>query len=381
MIALRSLLPLGLLLLPAWACSDQVQSDATSHTHSIDPTVIDSIHQDILDGDYGMIDHFLVIHHGDTVADYHYDQDYETIAQAFDTTNHQYNYDHPAWHPYYQNTNLHSLQSVSKSITSLLLGIAVDEGLISDVDAPVLPFFRDYAIDTTDARKKAMTIEDLLTMQAGLQWDESSSYADDSNNDCIIMELSDNWIRYVLNKPMDTMPGTAFVYNSGATVLLGKIVGVATGKRIDEWAEEKLFGPLGITEYYWKVTPRGEIDTEGGLYLSVHDLAKIGALVLQDGQWGGQQVVSREWLAASFQPAVRFDEKRGYGYQWWLPSLENGEAKIIAGNGYGGQYLMLVPDHEMVVVFNGWNIHERPEKSSWAVLQDRILPNIRMSAD
>ncbi|MDX1408129.1 MAG: serine hydrolase, partial [Saprospiraceae bacterium] len=367
-------------LLPA--CADKMSSQNESSYHQgIDRSVIDSIHHDILDGDYGLIDHFLLMRNGEIVADYHYDQDYETIAKEYDTTHHQYNYDHPAWHPYYQNTNLHSLQSVGKSITSLLLGIAVDEDVIRDLDAPILPLFVDYEVDRDDQLKNAITIRHLLTMQTGIQWDESSSYADDTRNNCIVMELSNDWIKYVLNRPMDTLPGTKFVYNSGATVLLGKIVGMATGKRIDECAEEKLFGPLGITEYYWKVTPGGEIDTEGGLYLSTHDLAKIGTLVLQRGQWEGKQIVSQEWLAASFNPAVQFDEERGYGYQWWLPLLEDGSAKIMAGNGYGGQYLMLVPDYQMIVVFNGWNIHERPEKSSWSVLQERILPNTRLSSD
>ena len=102
-------------------------------------------------------------------------------------------------------------------------------------------------------------------MRSGIDWDESI-YSD--ADDCIIMEKSDDWIQYVLDKPMDTIPGLVFEYNSGVSVLLGKLVSIISGKRIDAWAEEVLFKPLGITEYYWKQTPRGEIDTEGGLYLS-----------------------------------------------------------------------------------------------------------------
>ncbi|MFZ1808775.1 MAG: serine hydrolase [Cyclobacteriaceae bacterium] len=341
----------------------------------IDPLVIDLIHQEIQNGDYGLIDHFLLIRNGKIVSDYHYDQDYETIAKDYDTANHQYNYDHPNWHPYYNNTDQHSLQSVSKSITSLLLGIAMDEGLIIPLDSTIAPLFSDYSFEA-DERKKSITLKNLLTMQSGIQWDESSSYAEDQSNNCTIMELSDDWIQYVLDRPMDTIPGTQFVYNSGVTVLLGKIVGMATGKRIDQWAEEKLFGPLGITQYYWKETPKGEMDTEGGLYLSAHDLAKIGYLMMNKGVWNNQQIVSEEWVTASIQPTFKFNEQRGYGYQWWVPAYQDEQVKIFAGNGYGGQFVMMAPEYNMLVVFNGWNIHDRAEKSTWNVLQDRILPGL-----
>ena len=242
---------------------------------------------------------------------------------------------------FYQGTSLHTLQSVTKSITSLLLGIAMDEGHMPSLDDPVMELFADYDFDLIDHRKKAITLRDLLTMQGGLEWDEENY--DNDQNDCIVMELSDDWIHYVLNKPMDTIPGTQFEYNSGISVLLGKLVRLGTGKRIDQWAEEKLFGPLGITEYYWKETPKGEIDTEGGLYLSSHDLAKIGWMMMNEGVWNGQQIVSKEWVSQSIAPSVKFSEQSGYGFQWWVPKFENEKAVMFAGNGYGGQFLMMVP--------------------------------------
>ncbi|MDH3649219.1 MAG: beta-lactamase family protein [Saprospiraceae bacterium] len=342
----------------------------------IDPLAIDGIHEDIIDGKYGLIDHFMVIRNGKLVADKHYVNDYETIAAKYDTTEHQYNYDHPVWHPYYKYSKLHTLQSVTKSITSVLLGIAIDEGLISDIREPVMSLLSEYQVDQSDERKQAMTLEDLLTMRSGIQWDETSSY-NSNENSCIIMELSDDWIQYVLSQPLDAEPGSAFEYNSGASVLIGKIVGLATGKHIDKWAEEKLFGPLGITDYYWKVTPKGEIDTEGGLYLAPHDLAKIGYLMLRGGKWEHRQIVSRDWVERSTRPVVKVSPGGGYGYQWWVPDHRNGTTEIFAGNGYGGQFVMIAPAHEIVVVFNGWNIHDGPEKSAWRVLQDRIIPGIR----
>lgn len=342
--------------------------------------VIDSINLEIKNGQYGLIDRFMVIQNDVLLADFKYEQDYVSIAKNYDTTDYQYNYNHPNWHPYYRQTDLHTLQSVTKSVTSILLGIAFDLNQDYNVTTKVMPMFTDYAVDSADERKNEITIEDLLTMRSGLQWNEGD-YTDLSD-DCIAMEASNAWIQYVLSKPTDTLPGTRFEYNSGASVLLGKIVRMITGKRIDQWAEEKLFGPLGIKNYYWKKTPDGEIDTEGGLYLRAEDLAKIGTLFLNKGRWQNEQIVSESWVTASIRPVVNDaypdnNNKIGYGYQWWVPEHIDGRTKIFAGNGYGGQFLMVAPEYDLIVVFNGWNINERAEKSSWNVLQDRIIPVLR----
>lgn len=353
---------------------------STPQSEGIDPTIITSLHQDISTGKYGLIDHFLFIRNGKIVADHAYEQDYEKVAAQYDTTNHQYNYDHPAWHPFYNGTKLHSLQSVTKSITSAALGIAIDEGYLSGVAIKVMPLFKEYKMDLTDPRRQNITLEDLLTMRSGIEWDESN-YSE-VDNSCIVMELSDDWIQYVLDQPMDADPGTQFEYNSGASVLIGKIIHLTTGKRADKWAEEKLFGPLGITDYYWKRTPKGEIDTEGGLYLSSHDLAKIGYLFLHKGKWGDQQVISEQWVEKSTSPVIPginpgASYNPGYGYQWWVPEQKDGKTTIFAGNGYGGQFVMVAPAYNIVSIFNGWNIHDRPEKFTYNALQRVILPAIK----
>ncbi|MCB0548010.1 MAG: serine hydrolase [Phaeodactylibacter sp.] len=339
----------------------------------VDSLVLDSIHQDISRGLYGLVDRFLVIRNGKILVDHTYEQDYDSVMVLFDTTNYQYNYDHTDWHPYYRDTDLHTMQSVTKSVTSVLFGIAVDEGLIPGVDTSAMAYFTSYNVDLSDERKRAMTLEDLLTMRSGIEWDEENY--DEANNSCILMENSDDWISFVLRQSMDTLPGRVFEYNSGASVLLGKIVREATGKRIGQWAEEKLFGPLDI-DYYWKITPKGEVDTEGGLYLSTYDMAKIGYLMMNGGQWEGRQVVSKEWVEQSLKPTVQFNERRGYGYQWWIPEHQDGHTRIFAGNGYGGQFLMVVPEYELIVAFNGWQHHGRPEKSTWMALEERILPGV-----
>ena len=349
-------------------------SISSPNKEGINSLVIDSIHQDISNGSYGLVDRFLVIRNSKIVADYTYEQNYDSIMLMYDSTNYQYNYDHTAWHPYYQNTDLHTMQSVTKSVTSLLFGIAVDEGLIPSLNTPAMDYFSNYKFDLTDKRKQAITLEDLLTMRSGLEWDEDNYQ--EAHNSCILMEKSDDWLDFVLNHDMDTLPGQLFEYNSGVSVLLGKIVREATGKRIDHWAEEKLFAPLDIN-HYWKITPQGEIDTEGGLYLSTYGLAKIGYLMMNNGQWEDKQIVSKSWVEKSLKPTVQFDDQVGYGYQWWVPSHKNGQTKIFAGNGFGGQFLMVVPEHQLIVVFNGWHHHDRPVKSTWMALQDRILPGVK----
>ncbi len=365
-------------------CSQETKKDnnysfgwetSSPEAEGINKLVIDSVHSEIQNGDYGLIDHFLLIRNGKIVADYHYSQDYEMISKNYDTTRHQYNYDHPDWHPYYEYSDLHSLQSVTKTITSILLGIAIDEGFVTHLDSAIIPFFSDYDLDLSDDRKKSITLRNLLTMQSGILWDESSSYADNSENNCTIMELSDDWIQYVLNRPMDTIPGTRFVYNSGVSVLIGKIMRITTGKKIDKWAEEKLFEPLGITEYYWKKTPKGEVDTEGGLYLKPQDLAKIGYMTQQKGKWENQQIVSEDWINKSIQPAVKLNDRIGYGYQWWIVH-DKGEILAYNMQGYGGQIVSIFPIEDVVLVFNGWNIHGEATKRANRIFVERILPTI-----
>lgn len=351
---------------------------STPEAEGISPDSIAAIVADMEAGVYGNIDAFMLIRHGRVVADHRFEQDYEAIAAEFDTTNHPYNYDHPDWHPYLKDTDLHSLQSVTKSVTSAALGIAIDEGYIESVEVPVMPYFEAYQPYQTDSRKEATTLEDFLTMRSGLQWNDAGGYTSEEH-DTIKLEASEDWIRFVLDRPTDAAPGTRWQYNDGVSVLIGKIIREATGQRADEWTREKLFEPIGIDTFYWKVTPLDELDTEGGLYLRTEDLARIGYLFLREGDWNGTQVISRDWIEASTAPVVehiRGPQSIGYGYQWWVPRQEDGQTRIFAANGYGGQFLLVSPEHDIVAVFNGWTIHERPAKSTFVALQQRILPSL-----
>lgn len=359
---------------------------STPEAEGVDPAAVDSLLADIEAGRYGLIDHFLLIRHGKAIVDRSWDHGAryaELLAAQGDTAEHPYNYDHPAWHPFYRDTDLHTLQSVTKSVVSVAFGIAVDAGLLPGVDAPAWPYLAAFAPDTADPRRRAATLEDFLTMRSGMSWAAPGQTYDDPAHPTVELEASDAWIAYATARPMATEPGVRFDYNDGVSVLLGKIVREATGLRMDAWADERLFRPIGIDERYWKITPDGEADTEGGLYLSAHDLARVGYLMLRGGRWNGRQIVSEAWVRASTSPVVpdvapangRPDS--GYGYHWWAPVHEDGETVVFAANGYGGQFLHVVPGLDLVSVFNGWTLHERPPLSSWRAVQDRIVPATR----
>ncbi len=358
----------------AWPAAEWPRS--TPEAEGIDPAAIAALIADINAGRYGFIDHFLLIRNGRVIADHRLDHSAayaRLLTEQADTAPHPYNYDHPSWHPYYQGTDLHSLQSVTKSVLSVAFGIAIDRGLIPGVATPAWPWFESYGIDPGEPRRAAATIEDFLTMRSGIEWAGRNQGYDDETHPTVVLEASEDWIGYILSRPLTTDPGERFDYNDGVSVLLGKIVREATGERLDRWAAEELFRPIGIEDFHWKLTPTGEVDSEGGLYLATHDLARIGYLMLRGGEWNGRQVVSRDWVQASTAPVV---QETGYGYQWWVPLHEEGRTRIFAGNGYGGQFLHVVPEHDLISVFNGWTLHEQPELSSWMALQERILPAV-----
>lgn len=331
---------------------------AAPEAHGVNAEVLDAFHQELASGEHGYIDGMMVFRNGHLVYQEAYENDYEALFDSSDQPPGQYNYYDPAWHPWYQGGELHTMQSVSKSVTSALIGIAIGRGEIAGVDVPVMSYLDDYAPIDDDPRRNAITLRHLLTMTAGIDWDESSAYTDPANS-CAAMEASEDWIRYVLDQPMRAEPGEEYVYNSGLTMLLAQVLLKATGMHADEYATEHLFGPLGIDTFYWKKTPTGLVDTEGGLYLAPEDLARFGYLYQHDGTWDGIRVLPEGWVAASMAPDTAVPGWPGrYGYQWWLiPYGEEGRW-AYAGRGFGGQYVLVLPEENLLVVLTGWNIYE-----------------------
>lgn len=332
----------------------------------LDSARLAALEADLAGGRYGLVDGFAVVRNGRLVWSRQWHRNYDSVYRAVaptDTVSHLFNYDHPDWHPWFHRTDLHTLQSVTKSVTSILVGIAIARGEIASVDTPILAWFDTTRIGNLDDRKRRITLRHLLTMTPGIAWNEAVPYADTTNS-AIRLEASRAWGRYVLDLPMAADPGTVWGYNSGASVLIGAIVAKATGRSVADYAREHLFAPLGITRFEWKQSPTGEQDTEGGLYLRTEDLARIAWLYLNGGEWEGRQVVPRAWVEQSltaFTPGPRPDGRIGYGFQWWLYPDPSGPGRMLpAGNGYGGQFPILFPGDSMVAVVNQWNIHGPP---------------------
>ena len=342
-------------------------------------------------GMHGYVDAFLLIKNGKIVHEEYYENDYAELTKNLkseqskilsenygDAAKPIYNYFDPKWHPYYKDTDLHTIQSVSKSVTSALIGIAIERGEIDGLNEKIAQYFPNHSSQFIDPLKSKITIEDLLTMRAGIKWDESSHAYTNPMNNAASMENSNNWIDYILSLPMEYKPGEKFVYNSGITVLLSHILHEASGMHANEYAEKYLFNKLGIQDYFWKKTPNNLTDAEGGLYLSTRDFAKIGMLYLNDGRWNGSPVITNEWVELTMSPDTDIEESsRKYGYQWWLVPYENNQEKwMYSGSGYGGQYLLIVPEYQLVMVFNGWNIFDIP-RPSIEYLSQRVLEAIQ----
>ena len=354
---------------------------STPEAEGLNPEPIERFVGEIRAGEFGNIDQLVLIRNGRLVTDETFERDYSALRKALKPEDllspnapyEQYDYDNPEYHPFYKGTGLHTMQSVTKSVTSAALGVAVDEGLIESVSVPAMPYFEGYTHDQSDPRKAQMTLEDLLTMRSGIAWKTEGGYAE--GHSTVTMEDSKAWIQFILDQEMDQEPGTTYEYNDGASVLIGKILREATGMRADEWAREKLFMPIGIDEFHWKITPDGETDTEGGLYLTAHDLARIGYLFLREGEWDGTRVLSKEWVARSVTPIVSetWEGGPGYGYQWWVPEHEDGRALVYSGNGYGGQYLLVFPDHDLVTVVTGWS-PRGDYRSAQGELMTKVIP-------
>ena len=244
---------------------------------------------------------------------------------------------------------LHDMKSVSKSVASLAVGIAIDRGLIRSVNEPIFSFFPELS-DLRSPEKDRVQLLHALTMSMGLAWVEAIPSNED-NNDEVRMHRASDPCRYVLSLAATAPAGQEFFYNTGALTLVSAIVRKATGRPLDEFARETLFEPLGITAVEWE-RYKGDTNAGGGLRLRPRDMAKIGQLVLAGGRWNDRQIVSKAWIETSTAPKLKATDSQSYGYLWWLGrSLLNGREVHWAGAlGRGGQSIRIVPELDLVVV-------------------------------
>ena len=303
--------------------------------------------EDILDGSSPGIDSVAIVRNGRLV---HYWYDRNRAIDQFDN-----------WIGNTDNER-HVLHSTSKSFTSALIGIAIDQGHIDSTQVAFLDLFPYETYDNWDPRKADMTLEDALTMRLGIEWDEWSLPYTNGNNDLVRLNSNNSdWAKALLDLPLDSTPGILFAYNTAATNAIGQALENATGEPMAQYANTHLFYPMQITDAEWATTPTGLPVGGSGLYLKTRDLAKFGQLYLDGGMWQGQQLVSAAWVAASVVPHVDVRpfvaSSYGYGYQWWLDSLSYGTQpmEVWVTAGYGGQYSFIVPGLELVVAFTGHN--------------------------
>jgi CubicO group peptidase (beta-lactamase class C family) len=276
----------------------------------------------------------------------------------------------------------HDLRSISKSVTSMLVGIALSEGTYPSLDTPVLDAFPDY-VDLRTPEKMRITLRHLLTMSSGLAWDETRKPPGDPANSWTQMVRAKDPVRFVLQQAVVSAPGESFTYSSGGTTVLGRALAKATGKRLDDYAREKLFGPLGISDFEWgELFATGEPAAASGLRLRPRDTAKLGQLILADGIWGDQRILPADWVAESTKARINGDNLTHYGYQWWTGEtyLPEGTIKWVAGMGLGGQRLFIVPTLDLIVVTNGGLYERGPYSRLEGKITAEVLAQVIRSA-
>jgi CubicO group peptidase (beta-lactamase class C family) len=290
----------------------------------------------------------------------------------------------------------HNLASVTKSLTSALVGIAIDRGYIPDVDEPVFSYFPDYSY-LSNEQKDRITLEHLLTMTSGLKWNELELWLGDMEHDLIQLFLVPDPMSYILAKPVVTEPGSAWYYNGGGVNVLGKVIREASGTRMDDFAERYLFAPLGITEYEWDHINSDMIHASGNLKLRPRDMAKFGYLYLNGGTWKGQQIISQEWVEKSTRASVSIPWKSlagilgdeyadlpethgdSYGYLWWLKTYHVNSQSVDAyfASGWGGQRIFVFPSLDMVVVLTGGNYGAKQKEPVDEIITRYVLPAVQ----
>ena len=358
-----------------WPGAQWAQADPESL--GLDREAILKLSDEIEAGQHGNIDSMTIIRHGQVAFEQHYEWDYAAQYEGLSYPS------PPPWdylnadaYPFHGGTDLHSLQSVSKSVVSALIGIAIERGELPGTNATLGELLPHRAF--ADPATKDVTLKNVLTMTAGIDWEEDVSYFS-LENDATASEALDDWVGYLLSKPMTVEQGALFDYNSASSQALSEILATATGVPTNVYAERHLFGPIGIRDYHWNSAPEGHTNAGGGLFLTSADLARFTWLYAQNGEWQGEQIIPADWIArssASSIPVYGDDpDGWGYGYQWWIYRHKAALGpKMYGGWGWGGQFPLIVPELGLIAVFTGWNIKEDAHYAyAFDLFYDRIV--------
>jgi len=272
----------------------------------------------------------------------------------------------------------HQLSSVTKGILSLVTGISIEQGNIINVGEPIHNYLSHYS-NSFSEDKKQIQIKHLLTMTSGWDWNQFNYSWNDRRNDAANMYKCDDVVKYILERPINAKPGLKFNYSNGEPTIMGVVLRNAGNMEVDKYAELHLFNPLGITEYQWSRYPDGSLETDGGLKLCSRDLLKVGILLLKNGNWYGNQIISENWVLESTKSRISLSPERGYGYYWnemkydFQGSSEN--AIFIPGD--GGQFLAIFPSLDMVIAFTAGIYDKDPTRMYWEIINESIIPSLR----
>jgi CubicO group peptidase (beta-lactamase class C family) len=336
-----------------WSVGDPAQ-------FGLDPILLQDMKRRVADGQLDNVHAIIVARNGVLL--------YEQYAAGLDQKGIE-----PAAHAVFDATTRHNGNSMTKSVISLLVGIAFRRGWIEGLDTPVLAHFPEYA-DLSTPAKNGIMLRHLLAMSDGLGWSEFIPPFDSMKK----MLAAPDAYRYILEREIAAPPGRTFNYNSGATELLGALLRKLSGKSLELLAKEKLFDPLGIEDVEWNARlPNGNPMACGALRARPRDWAKIGQLVLNCGAWNGKQIVPAEWVAESTSIQNNGPGQFLYGYHWWLGrSFAGGKVfDWVGAMGWGGQRLMIIPSLNMVVLVNAW-IPGRMNLPEAVLLNEYILPAV-----
>jgi CubicO group peptidase (beta-lactamase class C family) len=343
------------------------RSPAAAVAPGIDPAAMAELTRDIESGRFGNIHSLIVVRGGRTL--------YEDYFAGPDERRGQ-----PIGHVAFDAATLHDARSVTKSVVSILFGLAVAEGRIADLDAPVLDYFPEHR-DLRTPERMAIRLRHLLTMTSGFEWDESSRPYGDAANSETQMDAAADPYRFVLERPIARTAGEQWAYSGGDTMLLAGIIERATSTSLVDYAERRLFRPLGISRFEWLRYGNGLPIAASGLRLTPRDLARIGTLYLAGGRWNGRQLVPEAWVRDSVSPQARISDRplglQRYGYQWYLGTGRLGDQSLsyFAAIGWGGQRILVIPSMELVLVLTAGLYGDRRQSDiAFEILLDRVLP-------
>ena len=340
---------------------------------NVDSSLLGKAVERIRAGKYGEVHSLLIFKDGKLVFEEYF-------------PGHMFHYESPKYHGslvHWRPDSRHNIMSAGKSITSACISIAIEEGFIESVDQSIFDYLPDYQHLATDG-KDQISIEHLLTMTSGLEWDEWGASNSDINNNLIRLWVDcDDQVACVLGRRLVNEPGTAFTYTGGGMIVLGEIIANATGMDIEAFANQYLFAPMDIDSIEWKRFDNGVIYAGGEQMLSSREMLKFGITYLNNGEWNSQQVIPEEWVSMSAVPygnnlRIRVPGsdggRKGYGYSWWTwETKHNGEQlKTYYAGGWGGQRLFVISELDTVVVMTGGNYTSKTH--TFTIMEKYVLP-------